>query len=379
MDWKPTREAPDAWRMTGDIHAEHGKGDPFAAAIRATRMSMLITDPRQPDNPIIFANDAFLRLTGYQRDEVVGRNCRFLQGPETDPREIDRVRDAIERRENINVDLLNYRKDGTPFWNALYLSPVSNESGETQFFFASQLDVTERKTAHERATAERDRFEQAVRDRTVELEAALEARTALLHEVDHRVKNNLQMISSLILMQSRQISDPAVRGSLRTMLERVEALSTVHRRLYQSEDVTAFELSDFVRDHVSALVSTFGLGRIDVSYELEPVSLPATQAAPVALMINELVTNVLKHAFPPNAQDPRLHIVMRQIGERYMLDFADNGVGMSADGMADTFGRRLISSLARQLGATVEWSDAEPGTRVTLAMPAREAAPRHVQ
>ena len=85
MDWKATREAPDAWRMTGDIHAEQGKGDPFAAAIRATRMSMLITDPRQPDNPIVFANNAFLRLTGYKREEVVGRNCRFLQGPETDP------------------------------------------------------------------------------------------------------------------------------------------------------------------------------------------------------------------------------------------------------------------------------------------------------
>ena len=224
MDWKPTREAPDAWRMTGDIHAEHGKGDPFAAAIRATRMSMLITDPRQPDNPIIFANDAFLRLTGYQRDEVVGRNCRFLQGPETDPREIDRVRDAIERRENINVDLLNYRKDGTPFWNALYLSPVSNSPAKREFFFASQLDVTERKTAHERATAKRDRFEQAVRDRTVELEAALEARTAVLHEVDHRVEQPADDI-----VADPDAVAPDLRSGharfLRTMLERVEALT----------------------------------------------------------------------------------------------------------------------------------------------------------
>jgi PAS domain-containing protein len=73
-------ENADAWHMTGDLHAEQGKGDPFAAAIRATRMPMIVTDPRQPDNPIVFANDAFLHLTGYRRDEVMGRNCRFLQG-----------------------------------------------------------------------------------------------------------------------------------------------------------------------------------------------------------------------------------------------------------------------------------------------------------
>ena len=71
-------ESKEAWKITGDLNVEHGKGDPFAAAIRATRMPMLITDPRRPDNPVIFANDAFLNLSGYSREEVTGRNCRFL-------------------------------------------------------------------------------------------------------------------------------------------------------------------------------------------------------------------------------------------------------------------------------------------------------------
>src|SRR5690606_1173209 len=123
-------------------------------------------DPRQPDNPIVFANTAFLKLTGYERDEVIGRNCRFLQGAETDPATIDKLRNAIVNREDLHVDILNYRKDGTPFWNALFMSPVTNEAGELQFFFASQLDVTDRKDSELAIRADKDHFEKAVRERT---------------------------------------------------------------------------------------------------------------------------------------------------------------------------------------------------------------------
>ena len=94
-------ERDDAWRLTDSLEAEHGKGDPFAAAVRATRMPMIVTDPRQFDNPIVFANDAFLKLTGYTRLEVAGRNCRFLQGPGTDPAAVDRIRESLTGRPHI--------------------------------------------------------------------------------------------------------------------------------------------------------------------------------------------------------------------------------------------------------------------------------------
>lgn len=134
----------DDWHLTDRLNAEQGKGDPFAAAVRATRMAMIITNPRLPDNPIVFVNDAFLRLTGYERDEIMGANCRFLQGPNTDRDSVRQVREAIEEQHDITIELLNYRKDGTPFWNALYLSPVVNETGDLLFYFASQMDVTDR-------------------------------------------------------------------------------------------------------------------------------------------------------------------------------------------------------------------------------------------
>lgn len=114
MDWKSRSELPDDWHMTDDLRAEHGKGDPFAAAIRATRMAMLITDPRQPDNPIVFANNAFLRLTGYEREEVVGRNCRFLQGEDTDSGTVTELRRAIEARQDISTTVRTAPLSGMP-------------------------------------------------------------------------------------------------------------------------------------------------------------------------------------------------------------------------------------------------------------------------
>lgn len=105
---------------------------------------MIVTDPHQFDNPIVFANNAFLALTGYERLEVVGRNCRFLQGPETDPEPVARIREAVRNEVAITVDLLNYRRDGTTFRNALYMGPVHDDAGALRYFFASQLDVSER-------------------------------------------------------------------------------------------------------------------------------------------------------------------------------------------------------------------------------------------
>lgn len=114
-------------------------GDPFIAAVWATRVPMVITDPRQDDNPIVFANAAFYHLTGYSADEVMGRNCRFLQGPATSQERVAFVRDAISRHEPIEVKLLNYRKDGSSFWNHLHLQPVFENDGTLVYLFASLL------------------------------------------------------------------------------------------------------------------------------------------------------------------------------------------------------------------------------------------------
>lgn len=349
------------WHHTDDLHAPQGKGDPFAAAMRSTRMPMLITDPAKPDNPIVFVNDAFLNLTGYQREDIIGRNCRFLQGADTDSADIARIRDAIQAQREISVDILNYRKDGSTFWNALYISPVSDEEGKLLYYFASQLDVTDRKRQEKELNHQRDRFESAVKERTRELEQALEAQTMLLHEVDHRVKNNLQLVSSLILMQGREIADPAIRESLRSMQERIEALGTVHHLLYQADDVRQLSVADLVRDITSGLIASSGRKDVTTDLDLDDLAVRSEQATPIALIVNELVTNALKHAFP-DGRPGRISVRAKENADGYAVEVADDGVGMGKTRRSSAFGTKLTDALARQLHSRIEWSPGNPGT-----------------
>jgi PAS domain S-box-containing protein len=113
-----------------------------AAVARAPNMPMLVTDPREIDNPVVFANDAFCRLTGYARDEIIGRNVRFLQGPETDPATVASIRAAVRAAEPIEVDIRNYRQNGEPFWNRLLIAPIYDASGTLKYFFARLSDIT---------------------------------------------------------------------------------------------------------------------------------------------------------------------------------------------------------------------------------------------
>jgi PAS domain S-box-containing protein len=135
-------DAVDEARITAALLGLGGDTDPFVAAMRATPMPMVVTNPRLPDNPVVFANDAFCRLTGYDRAEITGRNCRFLQGPQTDRAAVARVRAAVAAGAPIEIDLRNDRKDGTTFWNRLSLAPLHNAAGELAYFFASMVDLS---------------------------------------------------------------------------------------------------------------------------------------------------------------------------------------------------------------------------------------------
>nr|AML78892.1 putative LOV domain-containing protein [Osmunda sp. BC-2016] len=119
------------------------RGIDLATTLERIEKNFVITDPRLPDNPIIFASDNFLELTEYTREEILGRNCRFLQGPETDPETVRQIREAIRDEREITVQLLNYTKSGRQFWNLFHLQPMRDQKGELQYFTGVQLDGTE--------------------------------------------------------------------------------------------------------------------------------------------------------------------------------------------------------------------------------------------
>ncbi|HEY1227552.1 MAG TPA: PAS domain-containing protein, partial [Ramlibacter sp.] len=121
----------------------------FFAAIEMTRMPMVVTDPRQPDNPIAFVNRAFLDLTGYAEEDLLGKNCRLLQGPRTDPSTVAEVRAAVAEQRAVAVDILNYKADGSEFWNALFIGPVFDADGKLLYWFSSQLDISRRRMSEQ--------------------------------------------------------------------------------------------------------------------------------------------------------------------------------------------------------------------------------------
>ena len=138
------------WRQANIIEPSlEERGSVFFAAVEMTRMPMILTDPRQEDCPIVFANNAFFDLTGYEENEVLNRNCRFLQGAATDPAAVSQLREAIHERRAIALEILNYRRDGSPFWNAIFMGPVFDQAGELIYFFASQLDVSKRRESEQ--------------------------------------------------------------------------------------------------------------------------------------------------------------------------------------------------------------------------------------
>lgn len=357
------RDAQDA----GDrLLASHPSEDPFAAAFKATRMPMLITDPRQDDNPIIFCNRAFSTLTGYSREELVGRNCRLLQGPETDRGAIQRLSEAVAAERDVALDILNYRKDGTTFWNALFVSPVRDAKGEVIYFFASQLDFTNIKSKEIELAQARMSAEEEVVRRTRDLSEALQAKTMLVHEVDHRVKNNLLTIASIVKLQARMSEDDVVKRTLFSVLNRVEALSTVQRKLFKNSDLGRFDVADFAKDLIEDLVGALKRDDIQVTTDLSPVLVPSVKASPLALIVNELVLDAVRRGLSEGGGE--IHLQVKRTNGHFVIRVTDTTTPVPVNSDEEVFGRLMLETCAKQLQANVERSVNGHRTDVLVTM-----------
>ena len=191
-------------------------------------------------------------------------------------------------------------------------------------------------------------------------------RALLLHELDHRVKNNLQLIASLVMLQMRRTEEPAVREALGSMLERLNAIGIVHRRLFESEELAQFDVADFLRDLATDLVDA-SHADIALELDLQPVAVALQKAAPFALLLNELISNAVRHAFPDGPGSLSIKIV--KLPGNFRIEIRDDGVGLRDSGEISGFGRTIVDLLSRQLQAQVTWEDAQPGVRVCVTLP----------
>jgi two-component sensor histidine kinase/ligand-binding sensor domain-containing protein len=243
---------------------------------------------------------------------------------------------------------------GNPFWLQWWFIALSILIG-TGTTLSLGLALTQHR--------QRERLEALVRARTAQIRAALNEKEILLKEVHHRVKNNLQIISSLLFLQSRKIKDPTALGLFQASISRIRAMALVHESLYRSDRLTAIAMEDYFRQLVDNLSDTYALRKETVTIEVRApgISLPLETAITYGLIVNELISNAFKHAFPGN-RSGIIRVLLAEAaehpdGRRIVLTVQDDGVGIPPDkegGTADSLGLRLVQNLASQLDGTIE-------------------------
>lgn len=349
----PELDLTDTLTPSSELHGD----EPAAAAARAyldrkdlaataferTRMPMVMTDPRQPDNPIVMANAAFLELSGYAAEEVIGRNCRFLQGEGTSPSAVAELRACVREGRECSVEILNYRKDGAPFWSQVHFSPIHDDHGQVAYFFGSQIDVT----AY----------------RKIQSLEASEHR--LLMEVDHRALNVLAIVDGIVRLsraENPQLYAAAVR-------QRVQALSRAHG-LLAAKGWQQAPLDQVLRDQVTPFSSQ------RVTLEGPEVMVSAETVQPLALVFHELVVNAATHgalAAPAGALDVSWEKAPDYGG--FDLRWRETGAGPPRRDAPNGFGSIMLKAIVeKQLQGRLarEWSD--DGLLVIMSIPGQLAA-----
>jgi two-component sensor histidine kinase len=233
-------------------------------------------------------------------------------------------------------------------------------------------EITRARLQRERDDAEREVRES--RDRLARLAAQ---QAVLLREVNHRVANSLQLISSLIELQARRVADEAARGMLRQAAERVEAVSLVHRRLYTSNDVEFVDLDAYLAGLIEELARATASSEPAIGPRIalsaESIRVETDKAVPIGLIVNELVTNAFKYAYPgEGAGEVRVLLARHVDGCAVLLVVEDDGIGYPEPDSAPKgsgMGAMIVNSMARSLGATVELDRTHPGTRFVVCMP----------
>ncbi len=284
-------------------------------------------------------NAGATKLTGYSDDEIIGKNQELFHLPEDRAAGSPQAVLATAREQGgFSQECWRGRKDGSRFWADVTVTPVFDRDGNLEGYAKVVRDVTERRNQDEA------------------LRRSLREREVLLQEVHHRVKNNLQVISSLVSMQVRRLEPGAVREAIEETRTRILTIALIHEKLYQSKDYSEVRLADYAKSLAQNVFHSTNMASRDVRLELqvEDIALGMDRAIPVGLVLNELITNALKHAF----KDGRgvLRVELKRVESRLRLTVSDDGVGLPPEldlSRSPSMGLQLVTTLAKQLEAEV--------------------------
>lgn len=322
------------------------------AAFSRSSISMVLSNPRLDDNPLVYVNRAFELLTGYAAETAIGRNCRFLQGETTKESDVERLKAAIAKGGDVALVIDNHRADGTPFRNAIVVTPLKNESDEIEFFLGIQRNVND----EEKDEAER-----------IE---------GLLTEIQHRVKNHLSMIVGLIRLQAREQS---AMGDFNALSRRVESLQLLYEEMNAARERTnknVIDLGAYLARVTNSIAHIDGRAGVRVNVDTEPMEATTDKAVKIGLIVSELLTNALQHGF--EGRDSGLVEIKAQrlSADSLRILVSDDGVGMTETGEARGLGSRIVRNLVNSVEGELTYTNTKVGTVAVLDVPKKPAEPQ---
>ena len=318
---------------------------PFVVAAEETRMAMVFSDAKEPDNPIIFANDSFLKLTKYTRDEVLGQSFNFLIARGTDKAALTRIEAAFEGDDGDGSEIRYRRKDGSEFWASILISPVRDEDGDIVQYFASFTDLTKHKDEQEHSRM-------------------------LIDELNHRVKNTLVTVQSIVSQALRNESDPAAIGE--AIESRLFALSRSHDLLTRENWESAG-----LHDVIEAALEPVGIanGRKErFVINGRNIRFPPNAALALGIAFHELATNAVKYGAFSNDHGcitVDWTVASSSKGNRLMLHWRErDGPPVTAPRRRGFGSRVLERGLAHELKGSVDLDFRPEGLVCTIDIPA---------
>ena len=347
--------APDARAAKqGTLHADDqfsgASGVLFEQAMAQTRMAVCLCDPKTKDMPIVFCNRAFRELTGYEEDEIVGHNCPFLQGPETDPAQVAKIRDAILSEDVVIVELLNYRKDGEPFWNALHLGPIYDDNGELLYFFGSQWDVSDVRAARAEELYARD----------------------MARELSHRMKNMFSVISGIVNITGRI---RGVESEAREITERVQALGRAYETTLDEASSGNIRIGQAIR----AILSPYDMGEWRLKFHGNGLKVPFGVVSGIGLTLHELAANATRHG-AWSTDEGRVDVDWKPVntdaGRVLQLEWKESGgPRVEEPDSVSGSGNAIVDRVVRYGGGQILRAWKPGGLEVTAQFPISSEAP----